>query len=226
MKKFKYLPYIIFLNITTLAIMNIISGKVIGVWIFTLSAASLLDPINYLIGDTVTEVYGYKQARRTNWILLGSSVLTAVFLQLAVWLPPAHGFAFGDAYAQVLGQVPRVVLGAWVALFCGQFLNDFVLAKMKILTKGKYLWTRTISSTAAGQAVDTTFFYVIVFLGVIPNSLLLTSILSAWFLKVIIEVAITPLAYYVVKKLKKVEKVDHFDHGTNFNPFAIKQFFR
>ncbi len=205
-----------------MAIVNVISGKIIQVSIFTLSAASLCIPINYIFGDLLTEVYGYKQARRATWILIFSSIVTALFFQLAVWLPPAPGFTANDSYTLVLGQVPRVVIGAWIALFGGQFTNDFVLAKIKLLTKGKYLWMRTISSTVAGQAVDTTLFYSIALYNVIPTGLLITSILSAWSLKVFIEVAMTPATYYVVNKLKKLEGEDYFDKDTNFNPFANK----
>ena len=219
---YKYLDLIIYLNITMMAVVNITSGKIIEVSFFTLSAASLCIPITYIIGDTLTEVYGYKQARRATWILIASTVLLALFLQLAIYLPPAPGFLHNDAYAQVLGQVPRVVAGAWVALFLGQFVNDFVLAKMKLLTKGKYLWSRTIGSTVAGQAVDTTAFYTIALYNVMPTGLLLRSILSAWFLKVMIEVAITPIIYFVIRKLKKAEDIDTFDYHTDFNPFSIK----
>ena len=129
---YKYLDIIIFLDITMMAIVNVISGKIIQLSIFTLSAASLCIPITYIFGDVFTEVYGYKQARRATWILIFSTVLTAVFLQLAVWLPPAPDFEANEAYSLVLGQVPRIVIGAWVALFGGQFVNDFVIAKMKV----------------------------------------------------------------------------------------------
>jgi uncharacterized integral membrane protein (TIGR00697 family) len=206
-----------------MAIVNILSGKIIGVGFLSLSAASLCVPIVYIIGDTLTEVYGYRQARRANWILIISSIITAIFMQLAVFLPPAAGFAHNDAFTQVLGQVPRVVLGAWVALFCGQFLNDFVMAKMKLLTKGRFLWMRTIGSTIVGQAADSTTFYIIALGNVVPNNLLIQSILSAWIVKVVIEVIITPITYRVVKKLKKAEGEDYYDKGTNFSPFAVRQ---
>ena len=221
-RAFKYLDLIIFLDITMMAIVNVISGKIIQVGIFTLSAASLCIPITYIFGDVLTEVYGYKQARRATWILILSTVLTAIIFQLAVFLPPARGFGGNAAYTLVLGQVPRVVIGAWVALFAGQFVNDFVLAKMKVLTRGKHLWMRTIGSTLFGQAADTTAFYTIALYNVIPSGLLIKSILSAWFLKVMIEVVMTPATYFVVGKLKKLEKEDYFDKKTNFNPLIIK----
>jgi uncharacterized integral membrane protein (TIGR00697 family) len=222
MKKYKYLDLLIYLNLTMIAIVTIISGKIVHLSIFTLSAASLCIPINYVIGDTLTEVYGYKQARRATWLLISAEILMALFFQLAVYLPPAPGFTQNAAYVTVLGQVPRIVVGSWVALFAGQFVNDYVLAKMKLLTKGRYLWSRTIGSTIAGEAFDSTAFYTIALYNVIPSGLLIKSILSAWFLKVMIEVAITPLTYYVVGKLKNVEKLDYFDQTTDFNPFKFR----
>lgn len=204
-------------------IANTIAGKITHIGFLTLSAGSLCIPITYIIGDTLTEVYGYKQARRATWIVVGASLLVAVFYQLAIYLPPAQGFANNNAFTTVLGMAPRVAIGALAALFTGQFVNDYVLAKMKILTKGKYLWSRTIGSTVAGQAFDSTLFYVIALYSVIPNGLLIRSILSAWFAKVFIEVAITPITYYVVRKLKKAEGVDYYDKDTNFTPFALNQ---
>jgi len=220
-KVYKYLDLIIFLDITMMAIVNVISGKIIQLSVFTLSAASLCIPITYIFGDIFTEVYGYKQARRATWILIVSTIIMAITFQLAAWLPPAPGFEGNDAYSLVLGQVPRVVIGAWVALFAGQFVNDYVLAKLKLLTRGKYFWTRTIGSTIFGQAVDTTCFYAIALYNVIPTGLLLKSILSAWLLKIIIEIVMTPVTYYITAKLKKAEHEDYYDKETNFNPLIF-----
>lgn len=204
-----------------MAIVNVTSGKITGVGPFSLAAASLCIPITYVIGDVLTEVYGYTYSRRATWALIASSVILAIFCQFAAWLPPAKGFIHNDAFSIVLGQMPRIVLAAWVALLAGQFTNDFVLAKMKIATRGRYLWARTIGSTAAGQAVDTTVFYSAAFVGVLPGGLLTRSIISAWLIKVSIEVLITPMTYLVVNRLKRVENVDHFDNRTNFTPFSM-----
>jgi len=223
MKRYKHLDSIIYLNLTMMAVVNITAGKIIHLGVFTLSAASLCIPITYVIGDTLTEVYGYKESRRATWLLIGSTVLLAVFMQLAIYLPPAPGFAYNQAYTQVLGQVPRVVAGTWAALFAGQFLNDYVLAKMKVLTRKRFLWTRTVGSTVVAQAADTTLFYVIALYNVIPNGLLVHSILSAWCLKVAIEVAITPVTYAVVRWLKRSEQVDAYDDHTNFTPFSLQR---
>lgn len=221
MKHYKYLGLLICLSVVMAAIANTIAGKITHIGFLALSVGSLCIPITYVIGDTLTEVYGYKQARRTMWIVIASSFLIALFYQLAVLLPPAPGFTQNEAFATVLGMAPRVALGALAALFAGQFINDVVLAKMKVLTGGKYLWSRTIGSTVAGQAADSTLFYLIALYGIIPDNLLITSILSAWLVKVIIEIAVTPITYLVVRKLKKVESIDHFDRHTNFNPFIF-----
>ena len=217
---YKYLELIILLDVALMGIVNVISGKIIQVSIFTLSAASLLIPITYIFGDVLTEVYGYKQARRATWFLFSITVLSAMIYQLVVFLPAAPGFEANEAYSLVLGQVPRIVIGGWAALFTGQFANDFILAKLKLLTNGKYLWVRTIGSTIVGQFFDTTSFYIIALANVIPTGLLIRAILSGWFLKVFIEIVMTPVTYYVVGKLKKSEKEDYFDKNTNFNPFT------
>lgn len=221
MKHYKYLGLLICLSAVITVITNTISGKITHVGFLTLSAGSLCIPFTYIIGDTLTEVYGYKQARRAAWIVVGTGLLVAVFYQLAVYLPPAPGFTDNEAFTTVLGTAPRIAIGSLAAIFAGQFINDYVLAKMKVFTKGRYLWSRTIGSTVAGQAADSVLFYVIALYSVIPNDLLLKSILSAWFAKVVIEALITPITYYVVRKLKKAEKIDHFDKNTNFNPFAF-----
>lgn len=200
----------------------VISGKIIQVSIFTLSAASLLlFPIVFLFGDVITEVYGYEQARRITWLLVFSTAFAALIFQLATMFSPAPGFKAGAAYNLVLGQVPRIVIGGWIALLAGQLVNDFVLAKMKLLTNGKFLWMRTIGSTIVGQGVNTTLFYLIALYSLIPTNLLIKSILSGWFLKVLIETFMTPVTYYVVNRLKKIENEDYFDKNTDFNPMII-----
>lgn len=137
-------------------------------------------------------------------------------------MPPAVGFNANDAYVTVFSQVPRILVASWVAFFFGSIVNDYVLAKMKIWTKGKYLWTRTISSTIFGEGVDTVLFFTFSFYGTIANSLLLSTIFSAYFLKVIIEIIMTPITYKVVAKLKKAENEDYYDYETNFNPLKLE----
>jgi uncharacterized integral membrane protein (TIGR00697 family) len=137
-------------------------------------------------------------------------------------LPASAGFDGADAYARVLGSVPRTLIGGWVAVWIGGILNDYILAKMKIWTNGKYLWARTIGSTIVGEGANTFIFYTIALYGILPNNILVASILSGWFIKTLIEIVFTPVTCYVITKLKKIEDEDYFDKNTNFNPFIIK----
>jgi queuosine precursor transporter len=138
---------------------------------------------------------------------------------LGILLPPAPGFAANEAYTTVLGQVPRTLVGGWIAVFAGEITNNYVLAKLKVLTNGKFLWVRTIGSTFVGQLINTVLFYMIALYGVLPTQLLLSAIISGWLIKVLVEIVFTPLTYFVVSRLKKLENQDYYDEKTNFNPF-------
>lgn len=220
-KRYKYLDLIILLGVAMMIITNTTAGKITQFWIFTFSVTVFYYPLTYLLGDLLTEVYGYRHARRVTWILIYVQILTALIYTFVVLIPPASGFKFNDSFTVVLGQAPRIVVGGLIAFFVGQFVNDFVLAKMKVMTRGRYLWTRIISSTIVGQFFDTALFYSIAISNLIPAGLLLQTILSGWFLKVMVEVVMTPVTYHVVNKLKKVENEDYFDKNTNFNPLII-----
>lgn len=222
MRQYKYLGLITALYITFQLVSDITAGKIVQLSIFTVSATVLYFPITYIFADILTEVYGYARARNTVWVVLFSSILAGLIYQLVVWLPPATGFDANSAYARVLGSVPRILLGGWIAVWAGGILNDYLLAKMKVWTNGRYLWTRTITSTVVGEFANTALFYSIALYAVIPNNLLVTSVLSGWLLKVLVEIVFTPLTYYVVHKLKKLEEEDYYDRGTNFNPLIIK----
>lgn len=221
MKTFRYLGLITALYITMQLVSDVTAGKIVQLGIFTVSATVLYFPITYIFADVLTEVYGYVQARKVVWMVLGASVLAGLIYQLVVALPPAVGFGANTAYSIVLGSVPRILFGGWIAVWVGGILNDFVLAKMKIWTNGKNLWARTIGSTIVGEFANTVLFYTIALYAVIPNGLLLMSIVSGWFLKVLVEVIFTPVTYAVVAKLKAVENEDYYDRGTNFNPFKF-----
>jgi len=221
MKTYKYLGLITSLYIAFQLISDVTAGKIVQLGIFTVSATVLYFPITYIFSDILTEVYGYAKARSVVWQALLASVIAGIIYQLVVWLPAAVGFDASDAYARVLGSVPRILLGGWVAVWVGGILNDYVLAKMKIWTKGKYLWTRTIGSTIIGEGVNTILFYTIALYAVLPNNLLVSSILSGWLLKVLVEVIFTPITYVVVAKLKKNENEDYYDKNTNFNPLIL-----
>ncbi len=222
MKSYKYLGLITTLYIAFQLISDITAGKIVQLGIFTVSATVLYFPITYIFSDILTEVYGYAKARSVVWQTLLASVLAGVIYQLVVWLPPAVGFDANDAFARVLGSVPRILLGGWIAVWVGGILNDYILAKMKVWTKGKYLWLRTIISTVVGEGANTILFYTIALYSVLPTNLLIGSILSGWLLKTLVEVVLTPVTYYVVAKLKKAENEDYYDTNTNFNPLIIK----
>jgi len=221
-RHYKYLGLITALYITFQLVSDITAGKIIQLGIFTVSATVLWFPFTYIIADILTEVYGYAKARSVIWMVLMSSVIAGIIYSVVVFLPPAAGFDANNAYVRVLGQIPRILIGGWIAVFIGGILNDYTLAKMKVWTKGKYLWTRTIGSTIIGEGANTFLFYIIALYNIIPTNLLWASILSAWLIKVAIEIIMTPVTYFVVDKLKKIENEDYYDYNTNFNPLIIK----
>ena len=209
--------------ITFVLISQATAGKISQIWIFTVSAATIFFPLTYILADIFTEVYGYAKARSRTQILLLCSIISALLYALVAWLPPAVGFDANEAYIRVFGQIPRIAIASWIAVYFGSITNDYILAKMKVLTKGKHLWARTIGSTIVGEAVDTILIFGIGFYGIIPNSLLVSAMLSGWVLKVLIETVMTPVTYKVVAKLKKAENEDYYDYNTNFNPLKVKE---
>src|SRR3989344_4183843 len=218
LKRFKYLDLIVCLAVTMDIVSNTTAAKITSFSIFTVSVTVLYFPLTYIFGDILTEVYGYKYARRATWIIITAQIIASLIYQLVVILPPSPGFIGNEAYTLVFSQAPRIVIGGLIGLFVGNFVNDFTMAKMKLVTKGKYLWTRTIGSTIAGQCVDTALFYVIALSNVIPSGLLVNAILSGWFLKSLVETLMTPVTYIVVRRLKQLEHEDYYDYQTNFNP--------
>jgi len=222
-KQYKYLGLLTALAITFKLLNDVTAGKLIQLGIFSVSAATIFFPVTYILSDIFTEVYGYSKARSRVWLLLLCSVIAGIVYSIVAFLPPAIGFDANDAYVRVFSQVPRILVASWIAFFFGSIVNDFVLAKMKIWAKGKHLWTRTIGSTIFGEGVDTILFFTLAFYAIIPNNLLVSVIFSAFFLKVAIEVVMTPITYKVIAKLKKVEGEDYYDYNTNFNPMKIKE---
>ena len=210
------MTYIIFQLIS-----DVTAGKIIAFGPFIVSVTVLYFPVTYILADVLTEVYGYAQARRVTWYVFFASVTAGLIFWLVASIPPAPGFDGNDAYSRVLGQVPRILLGGWIAVWVGALLNNFVMAKMKLWTKGKHLWARTISSTIVGEGANTALFYSIALYGILPNSILVASILSGWFLKTALEVILTPVTYKVIAYVKKQENIDVFDKKTDFNPFKL-----
>lgn len=223
MKQYKYLGLLTALYVTFNLLSGVTAGKLVQLGVFSISAATLFFPVTYILGDIFTEVYGYAKSRSRVWLLLFCSIISGLVYSFVAYLPPAVGFDANDAYVRVFSQVPRILVASWIAFFVGSIANDYVLAKMKIWTNGKYLWTRTIGSTIIGEGMDTILVYTIGFFTIVPNALLLSLILSSWFLKVMVEVIMTPVTYAVVGKLKKVESEDYYDNGTDFNPLIIKE---
>jgi uncharacterized integral membrane protein (TIGR00697 family) len=226
----RYFDFTMAAFVAILLLSNVIgAGKVakvnlplIGDWPF--GAGILFFPLGYLLGDILTEVYGYARARRCVWAGFGAMLFMALMSWVVVTLPPAPGWTGQAAYEQVFGQVPRIVLASVTAFWFGEFANSFVLARMKVWTGGKKLWTRTIGSTVVGQAVDSIVFYPLAFLGASGWSpaLVLKVMVTNWALKVSWEVILTPLTYAVVGFLKRAEGVDVFDTKTNFTPFSAE----
>jgi len=221
-KCYRYYDLIMVAFVTILLCSNLIAAeKVVSVWGFTMGAGILFFPISYFFNDILTEVYGYARSRKVVWAGFSAMIFASLVATLVINLPPAPGWIHQDAYQTVFGQTPRIVLASLTAFFCGEFTNSFVLAKMKILTNGKMLWTRTIGSTIAGEAVDSLIFYPVAFLGFWPTNLLITVMITNYALKVLWEVIATPMTYKVVGFLKKKENEDYFDRDTNFTPFSI-----
>ncbi len=192
----------------------------LGGWEF--GAGILFFPLGYVIGDVLTEVYGYARARRCIWVGFSALLFMAFMSWVVVSLPPAPGWTGQAAYESVFGQVPRIVFASIVAFWAGEFVNSYVLARMKIWTQGKHLWSRTIGSTIFGQGVDSLIFYPLAFWGVWETSQVMTVLVTNWLLKVSWEVVLTPVTYLVVNKLKQHEGVDLFDEGTDFTPFKTQ----
>lgn len=209
--------------VTILLCSNLIgAAKVVTVWGFTFGAGVLFFPISYIFGDILTEVYGYARARKVVWAGFGAIIFASFMSWVVVTLPPAAGWNDQRAYESVFGQTPRIVFASLAAFFAGEFANSYVLAKMKVLTSGRHLWTRTIGSTIVGEGVDSIVFYPLAFLYVWETRLVITVMISNYVIKVLWEVLVTPVTYQVVGFLKKSEQEDYYDYDTNFTPFSIE----
>ncbi|HEY3343763.1 MAG TPA: queuosine precursor transporter [Anaerolineaceae bacterium] len=207
--------------VAVLLISNIASTKILVMGPFTFDGGTVLFPLAYIFGDVLTEVYGYSRSRRVIWTGFFWIAMAAAIFSLVDYLPSAPGYELQSSFHAILGQTPRIVLASLVGYFVGEFSNSFVLAKMKIVTQGRWLWTRTIGSTLVGEAVDTAFFLSVAFLGALPGSLLTAVFISNYIFKVGVEICFTPVTYWVTNFLKRSEREDYFDVGTDFNPFVL-----
>jgi queuosine precursor transporter len=221
-KPTKYFDIIMALFVAVLLISNIASTKIVSLWRFSFDAGTLLFPLSYIFGDILTEVYGYKRSRKVIWVGFLCAALMSITLIIVGYLPAAAGWDYNEAYKQILGFTPRLVMASLIAYFAGEFSNSYLLAKMKIMTGGRWLWTRTIGSTLIGEGIDSTIFCVIAFLGILPSGLLLTVIISNYIFKCSVEILFTPLTYKIVKFLKREEHQDYYDYQTDFNPFSLR----
>ena len=206
--------------VTCLITANIIAIKVISFGPLILPAAIIVFPLSYIFGDILTEVYGYRQARRVIWLGFFCNLIFVIFVWVGQVLPPAPFWKWQEAYETILGYTPRLLGASFCGYLVGEFTNSFVLARMKILTRGRWLWTRTIGSTIVGEGLDTLIFITLAYIG--TPSFVLIMILYHWLVKTGIEALATPFTYAVVNFLKKKEAIDTYDYKTKFNPFLIK----
>lgn len=222
-RTYRYYDLVLGAFVTVLLCANLIGpAKVASLGGITFGAGVLFFPISYLFGDVLTEVYGYARARRVVWSGFAAMAFAAFMAWVVVGLPPAQGWAHQGAYETVFGSTWRIMLASLTAFWAGEFCNSYVLAKMKIWSDGRRLWTRTIGSTVIGEGVDSLIFYHVAFLGVWTPEMLLTVMATNYFLKVMWEVLATPFTYRIVAWLKRVESEDYYDRGTDFNPFTLK----
>lgn len=207
--------------ITTLITANITAVKLVSVFGLVVPAAIVIFPLSYIVGDVLTEVYGYRQARWVIWLGFGCNLLAVAAIWLGQVLPAAAFWDGQAAYEQILGATPRLLGASFLAYLVGEFANAFVLAKLKIATQGRHLWLRTIGSTLVGQGLDSLLFLTLAFAGTLSVAQLVTAILTQWLAKSLYETMVTPLTYGVVNFLKQREGLDVFDDETQFNPLWL-----
>ncbi len=221
MKVSKWFVVIAAIFITSLITANIIAVKLVSIFGFFLPAGVIIFPISYIFGDVLTEVYGYRLTRFVIWLGFFCNFLAVVAIGVAQLLPPAPFWQGQEAYETILGYTPRLLVASFIAYLVGEFANSYVLARLKILTQGRWLWTRTISSTLIGQGLDSAIFIVVAFAGTIPTAGLFNAVITQWLFKSAYEALATPVTYAVTNYLKQIEGVDTFDYDTNFNPVAL-----
>lgn len=209
------------LFVTALVTANIIAVKLVRIAGFVLPAGVIVFPLSYIAGDILTEVYGYRMTRIVIWLGFVCNVVVVFFIWVAGLLPVAPDWEAQDAYQRILGYTPRLLLASFAGYLVGEFANAFVMARMKVATGGRWLWTRTIGSTVIGEGLDSLVFIGIAFGGEVPTAVLGGIVLAQWAVKVVYEVAATPFTYALVGFLKRKEGLDTYDHRTSFNPLAL-----
>jgi uncharacterized integral membrane protein (TIGR00697 family) len=207
------------LFVTCFITANIISVKMISLGPFIVFAGVFIFPFSYIFGDVLTEVYGYRTARRVIWLGFACNLIFVIFVWVGQILPSPSGWELQEAYKSILGYTPRLLAASVCGYLAGEFANSYILAKMKLFTRGRWLWSRTISSTIIGEGLDTVVFTVLALVG--TSFFMPRVMLSQWLVKVLVEVAATPATYAVVGYLKRKEGIDSYDRRTNFNPFRV-----
>lgn len=207
------------LFVTCLLTANIIAVKIVAFGFATLPAAVIIFPLSYIFGDILTEVYGYQQARKVIWLGFLCNLVFVLFAWLGQIMPSATFWTNQESYENILGYTWRLLLASFLGYLAGEFANSFVLARMKLATRGRWLWSRTIGSTIVGEGLDSVIFIIVAFAG--TSSFTASMILYHWITKVVIEIVFTPLTYLIVNYLKRREEIDTYDYQTNFNPFLI-----
>ncbi len=220
---YKYYDLVMVSFVTVMLCSSLIGvGKVCQIAGFSVGAGVFFFPISYIFGDILTEVYGYARSRRVIWAGFAALAFASVMTWAVIALPPAPDWPHQSAYVIVYGQTPRIVLASLVAFWAGDFVNSYVLAKLKLKTAGRFLWLRTIGSTVVGQGVDSLIFYPLAFLGEWPTPLVLAVMTSNFLVKVGVETVMTPATYQIVGFLKRAEQEDFYDRETDFNPFTLQ----
>lgn len=220
-KNFKYLSFITAAFATVLILSNIASSKILSLGWFSFDGGTIIFPLSYIFGDILTEVYGYSRSRRVIWTGFVMNLLMVITFWIVGALPPAMDWGNQECFMNILGVVPRIVAGSLCAYLVGEFMNSYVLAKLKVKTAGKYFSLRAIGSTIVGQFFDTTIFLIIAFAGVLPWDLLWVLWVSNYIFKILTEIILLPLTYRASKWLKKKEDEDFYDRDTNFNPLKV-----
>ncbi len=215
------LVIIVAIFVTCLITANIIAVKVVSIGALIMPAAIIVFPLSYIFGDVLTEVYGFRTTRRVIWLGFACNLIFVIFVWAGQLLPAASFWTGQEAYETILGYTPRLLAASFCGYLVGEFANSLVLAKLKVLTRGRWLWTRTIGSTVVGQGLDTSIFITLAFIG--TPSFIPVMILYHWLVKTGIEVVATPFTYAIVNHLKKKESLDTYDYQTNFNPFLVSE---
>jgi uncharacterized integral membrane protein (TIGR00697 family) len=222
-KTYRYYDLVMAAFVTILLCSNLIGVSKVCTWNgFNFTAGVFFFPISYIFGDILTEVYGYARARKVVWAGFGAQIFASIMSTIIIGFPPAEGWPHQEAFHQIFGQTPRIVVASLTAYFLGEFTNSYILAKLKLMTEGRFLWMRTIGSTVFGEAVDSAIFYPLAFFGAWPSDLLMKVIATNYLLKVLCEVVMTPITYRVIAFLKKHENEDYYDRDTHFTPFSLK----